>query len=595
MMKSHLLALSVGPVQDFISAARRTRDLWFGSHMLSEIAKAAARAVDQAGGHLIFPDPPTRKDLDDIEFTVANIILAETDDPRSIAEKAEKAARERWLDFAQEAREKVGSMIRIKAWEEQLDDVVDFYCAWTPAAQEQYKATLQRVMALLAARKNCRSFFPFMGKEGLSKSSLDGLRETVLEEGARSHGPFRIKPGESLCAVGVTKRVSGEGRFPSVSRVAADPWLRGLLRSEEGRGILQVIKCRCQNLLNEGALSSIRVKNGLFDEFPYEGTPLFLDRHDSIEKEAPPKSEIREDLLEIQKALERCAGSLGAPASYLAVLCADGDRMGKVISEAASSDEHREISSALSAFALDARKTIEEHRGVCVYTGGDDVLAFLPCDTALDCARALHDGFERRLDPVLTKGGNRTRATLSIGVAVGHALEDLADLLEWGREAGRRAKADGEPSERDGLAVVVRARRGSDQYIRERWAPLGGEGEERSLDQRLIFWAEIYGKRALPYKFGYEVRTMADFYKGWADRESCAMALKMDLNRVFARKDVSLTDEEKREVETSLLSKINSVEDLERFADELIIGQWFSESMEQAKGGRPRASDGNAS
>ncbi len=47
-MKSHLIALSIGPVQDFIAAARRTRDLWFGSHMLSEIAKAAALAVHNA-------------------------------------------------------------------------------------------------------------------------------------------------------------------------------------------------------------------------------------------------------------------------------------------------------------------------------------------------------------------------------------------------------------------------------------------------------------------------------------------------------------------------------------------------------------------
>jgi hypothetical protein len=32
---SYLLAISVGPVQEFIVAARRTRDLWFGSYLLS--------------------------------------------------------------------------------------------------------------------------------------------------------------------------------------------------------------------------------------------------------------------------------------------------------------------------------------------------------------------------------------------------------------------------------------------------------------------------------------------------------------------------------------------------------------------------------
>jgi CRISPR-associated protein Cmr2 len=38
-MTSHLLQLSVGPVQELIAAAQRTRDLWFGSFLLSEISK----------------------------------------------------------------------------------------------------------------------------------------------------------------------------------------------------------------------------------------------------------------------------------------------------------------------------------------------------------------------------------------------------------------------------------------------------------------------------------------------------------------------------------------------------------------------------
>ena len=47
---SHLLAISVGPVQEFIAAARRTRDLWFGSYLLSEISRAVAKAVERKRG-----------------------------------------------------------------------------------------------------------------------------------------------------------------------------------------------------------------------------------------------------------------------------------------------------------------------------------------------------------------------------------------------------------------------------------------------------------------------------------------------------------------------------------------------------------------
>ncbi len=66
-MTRWLMALSVGPVQDFIAAARRTRDLWFGSFLLSEVSKAAALALYEfekntsgpqaAASCLIFPAP----------------------------------------------------------------------------------------------------------------------------------------------------------------------------------------------------------------------------------------------------------------------------------------------------------------------------------------------------------------------------------------------------------------------------------------------------------------------------------------------------------------------------------------------------------
>jgi CRISPR-associated protein Cmr2 len=39
---SYLFLVNIGPVQDFIASARRSRDLWYGSWLLSELAKAAA-------------------------------------------------------------------------------------------------------------------------------------------------------------------------------------------------------------------------------------------------------------------------------------------------------------------------------------------------------------------------------------------------------------------------------------------------------------------------------------------------------------------------------------------------------------------------
>ena len=591
-MKSHLLALSIGPVQDFIAAARRTRDLWFGSHMLSEIAKGAARAVKAAGGDLIFPHPNHEDDLDsNSEFTVANIILAETDDPQKTLVEAKRAAAEQWLAFAKEARRKSGSLIRDDVWDSQLHDVVEFYAAWTPVGPSKYKEARKRVMEILAARKSIRNFTPFLGKQGLPKSSLDGLRETVLIERARSFGPLRIKPGESLCAVGVTKRVAGDERFPSVSRVASDPWLRGVASSPAGSESLAIIRDHCEKLVRLGALSRIREKSEIYGDFPYEGTPLYVNRHGAMAKEAPSEEEAETALAPIKREIEKLEETFRSPSPYFTVLCADGDKMGKVISRASSPEEHRKLSRALSDFASEAVRIVEKHRGVRIYTGGDDVLAFLPCDTALPCARDLHDTFGEILTGALPFAQLEAPPTLSVGLAIGHVLEDLADLLKWGRDAEGRAKADGDPMERDGLAVVVRSRGGAEQHIRERWSAHGKSA--LPLDERLIFWAEAYSKDELPAKFGYELRSTVDFYENWNDPQGCARALKNDLERIFSRKDVSLSSEAQQIAKDRILSGISDAPALDRLADELIIGQWVSESMEQSKGGKKRAPDHN--
>src|SRR6476646_9457896 len=62
-MTSHLLHFSIGPVQGFIGEARRTRDLWSGSFLLSWLSAQAMleveRAVAGTGGNplraIVFP------------------------------------------------------------------------------------------------------------------------------------------------------------------------------------------------------------------------------------------------------------------------------------------------------------------------------------------------------------------------------------------------------------------------------------------------------------------------------------------------------------------------------------------------------------
>ena len=51
------LMVSIGPVQGFVAQARRTRDLWAGSFLLSWLTGKAMAAVTAAGGRILVPAP----------------------------------------------------------------------------------------------------------------------------------------------------------------------------------------------------------------------------------------------------------------------------------------------------------------------------------------------------------------------------------------------------------------------------------------------------------------------------------------------------------------------------------------------------------
>ena len=46
---------TLSPVQSFVAQARRTRDFWAGSFILSYLSAVAMKAVEKQGGTILFP------------------------------------------------------------------------------------------------------------------------------------------------------------------------------------------------------------------------------------------------------------------------------------------------------------------------------------------------------------------------------------------------------------------------------------------------------------------------------------------------------------------------------------------------------------
>lgn len=593
-MTSYLLALTVGPVQDFIAAARRTRDLWFGSFLLSEISKAAAKSVRDQGGKLIFPAPASDEDLEPgSPFNVANVIVAELDggDPPAIAGAAKEGAMRRWGDFADQVFNQYQGVIRADIWDDQFGDVIEFYAAWHPRSGD-YRADRLSLMRLLAARKRCRDFLPAKGRAGVPKSSLDGLRESVLgpprEWPERSRRRLRLQEGEQLDVVGLVKRTwqpdGGNLSYPSVARIAADPWIR-LLQSNGVDLDPLIAACRAlgRDVVHEFDTTGHR-GHPQYEAFPFEGTVLFRSRHRDLRAEA----EIATDdsafarLVSALDAISRAAKEKGLPRDpnpYLGVLVADGDRMGAALSNLSSPDAHREFSRALAGFAASAREIVHRHYGVLVYSGGDDVLAFAPVDRCLDCARELHHAFRGALAQWSTA---EAPLTLSVGLAIAHFMEPLEDLLGHGRAAERHAKhprrEDIGPKDRNGLAVHVVKRGGGPVAFRANWSVDSAKDPSQHL-QRLAEWIAA---QSVPGRVAYDLYTLAEVYDAW-HAETVRDAIQRDVLAVMQGKQPRGTSK-MQEIRSQILDRVGDANSLRGLANELLVARAISAASGAAVG-----------
>jgi len=136
---------------------------------------------------------------------------------------------------------------------------------------------------------------------------------------------------------------------------------------------------------------------------------------------------------------------------------------------------HAAISTALANFALRVvPEVVKKHRGTVVYSGGDDTLVLLPASEALACALELRTAYTSDYHhengrEYLMMG---SRATLSGGVVVAHAKDDLRLALQDARRAEKQAKQSG----RDAFSITIRRRSGEHASAVCPWsfvAPLG--------------------------------------------------------------------------------------------------------------------------
>jgi CRISPR-associated protein Cmr2 len=517
-----VLTLALGPVQGFIAAARRTRDLWAGSWLLSELAKAAARCWWEAKqkGHeleLVFPAVTEGGELlPGSALSVGNKLRAvlrhaTAKEASHLLAEARDAARARWRELAEEAKGKLGAGVNETIWQAQVDDYLETYAAWAVieggAEGEGYAAAVDAMERALAARKATRDFAPaalsaWDEDRCLPKCSLDGARETVLAKSGVARRKLRLADNEQLDVAGVIKRLAGDsGQFTPLTRVAAEPWLAAV--AAEAPEELQKL-AKAYEVLPQLELATRVTGNGnIYAGFPFDAQYCFPQRLGRAETQQE-----KEAMERVRAALRPLWKRFGQPVPYAVLLQADGDRMGELLDHLQRLGGHLAATRAISDFARRVPEIVRAHRGHAIYAGGDDVLALLPLDHALAAAQALANAFGEALRPVVPLHGRAPQPSLSVGCAVVHILEPLGLWREHAQAAERLAKGDALSREqrRNALGLRLAIRAGHLIERRLRWS----ESESFAALERWIAWFRTdTGERRLGSRPAYDLRDLA--------------------------------------------------------------------------------------
>ncbi|PXF31853.1 hypothetical protein WH50_07685 [Pokkaliibacter plantistimulans] len=447
-MDSKYFYFTLGPVQGFVSQARRTRDFWAGSFLLSWLSGVAMAEIHRQGGKVTFPIPaesyldwvtqgkgvgePPRQGSIPNRFKAMAAKVPQGFDGTLL----ESTVREAWVALA----ELVWSADRLA----ELDNKGDSRRIWDRQQRHFWEISWaitedEAATDLLDRRKNWRSHVP-EPEAGVKCMMMDGWQELSGAErpgqktrdgkdsplarfwrNLRDDGPKAIatdlREGEHLCAMAYVKRrfvryfheldvtlQSGltlkgwklEPGMPSVAYMAATHWLETLAKvvAEPDLQDLYNTAIRVNDSHDEWHTDIACLKKAAAGKSADVRKLLALDGNLFFEHvQSNPKAygygEVRmKEFAEVFKRLKRDYPELrSAPLSpYYAILLMDGDSLGVQMSD---QKKQEPISEALNAFTAGAPKVVAEHNGQLIYAGGDDVLAILPMEDAMTCAVAV--------------------------------------------------------------------------------------------------------------------------------------------------------------------------------------------------------------
>lgn len=495
MAESKFFHFTFGPVQGFVAQARRTRDFWAGSFLLSWLAGVAMAEVKRQGGEISFPVPPEnylqwitegrgpgeppRQGAIPNRFKAYSALVPADFDGGLV----ERCIREAWMALAEHVwvQDRVADVATEHTraiWERQNAEFWDI--SWVVTTDDKDASVMDQ-------RKNWRTHFAQQAEPGVKCMVMEGWQELSgsVRPGqavARFWQDMRhgfetdLAEGEALCGIAYVKRrfvrhfeslsaslssglrVHGwplSAGMPSVSYMAAVHWLEALVQDASDDDVQRLlaaakrvspgrdewntrIACLQRAAGNWGADNPRRQLLAL------DGNLFFQHVHDNPRAYDYDVAATRALAQALARTKANAPQGRDPLSPFYAMVLMDGDSLG---SHMANKDKQPLISTSLDAFTQRVPALVESHNGFLIYAGGDDVLAVLPLEDALGCAAAVRECY------LACFRDSGIPTTISAAISFAHVKMPLGKVLADAHSLLDDVAKDG--AGRDALAVRV--------------------------------------------------------------------------------------------------------------------------------------------
>jgi CRISPR-associated protein Cmr2 len=530
-MTQSMLMFSLGPVQPFIAQARKTRDLWIGSLLLSRLMEAAMAGITE---QIIFPTRQVVEGIPDIPNKYVALFSSPGEAQRA-AEGSTARIKAQWEHISDTVWNNVIGIddeTTSAIWHRQtdFDHLFEIYWAIVPREEEglrkEYGVWLEETESLFAARKRLRDFKA--QDEPGEKSSISGEREILRSHPTRqeSNKAFWIRIAkklsprdinqegeERLDAIDTIKRfamnahaLQPEKPFPSTSSIATATFVEKLLDCDPQHDAFRRWEAATATA---GKRLLTKPQEAIREEIPYlfqhatEAWRWLLQRDGDLYFPAmftPERLKKDYGITSADDVIRQGKDALGKlftvtdtchitrPTPYYAVMQMDGDNMGVLLSGTRDEKEHQAISRALSDFAHNTAPNDVEQRypARLVYAGGDDVLALAPLvrDTTeanrgqplsiLNLADELQIHYQERLEAALpssrTSQDQNEERILKGTASMGIAVAHHYTALSYVLRSARAAEdAAKRRYGRNALVITILRRSGEQTQVGCHW------------------------------------------------------------------------------------------------------------------------------